>query len=422
MIQTLLKLLFFISIVCLCFSCARRGNPTGGPLDSIPPVLVKSDPEFESINFTKKKFKIYFDEYVKLKDAKNNLVISPPQKYEPIITPLGSASKFISIKILDTLDANTTYSFNFGNSIVDNNEENELGNFKYVFSTGSYIDSLNLAGEVLDPLINDVTKNIDVMLYEYNEYFTDSTIFKEKPRYIANSLDSSLYEITNLRAGKYLLIGVDDRNNNNIYDPLSDKIGYLADTISIPTDSSFNLIIFKEIPELKVVKPKEIDKGHLIFGFMGNADDLIVELLTEKPGDFKSFIVYEKDMDTLNYWYTPFENDSLNFRVSLGDYSEDFILKTRKPDIDSLNVSMYSGGVLHLLDTFSISTNTPIVNFDKSLIKVTDIDTIEVNFNTIINKSKTQLYIDFEKNTKILIKLNFYPIQLRIFLEFQTIP
>jgi len=206
-----------------------------------------------------------------------------------------------------------------------------------------------------------------------------------------------------------LLIAVDDRNNNNIYDPLSDKIGFLADTISIPTDSSFNLIIFKEIPELKVIKPKEIDKGHLIFGFLGNADDLIIELLTEKPDDFKSSIVYEKDKDTLNYWYTPFENDSLNFRVSLGDYSEDFTLKTRKPNIDSLNVNRYSGTVLHLLDTFSINTNTPIVNFDKSLIKVTDIDTVDVDFNTILDKSKTQLYIDFKKEYENAYQIEILP-------------
>ena len=397
MYQTLSKLLFLISIISLCSSCARRGKPTGGPYDSIPPVLIKAVPELETINFTEKKFKIYFDEYIKIKDIKRNLVISPPQKYEPIITPAGSASKFISIKILDTLDANTTYSFNFGNSIVDNNEENELGNFKYVFSTGTYIDSLNLTGEVLDPKIKDVTKNIAVMLYEYNEFFIDSIIFKEKPRYIANTLDTTLYDITNLRSGKYLLIALRDGNNNSIYDPRSDKIGFLADTISIPTDTSYNLVVFKEIPELKVIKPKELHSGHLIFGFMGDAEGLKIDLLTEKPEGFNSSIVFEKDKDTLNYWYTPFENDSLNFTVSLGDYSEDFTLKTRKPDIDSLSVTKYAGGSLHILDTFSITTNTPIVNLDKSLIKVTDIDTVEVDFNAILDPSKTKLYVDFEK-------------------------
>jgi uncharacterized protein (DUF2141 family) len=397
MLRTLSKLLFLISVISLYTNCARRGNPTGGPMDTIPPVLIKAVPELETINFTEKKFKIYFDEYIKIKDIKKNLVISPPQKYEPIITPAGSASKFISIKILDTLDANTTYSFNFGNSIVDNNEENELGNFKYVFSTGTFIDSLNLTGEVLDPKIQEVTNNIDVMLYEYNKFFTDSIIFKEKPRYLSNTLDSTLYDITNLRAGKYLLIALNDANNNNIYDPKTDKIGFLKDTITIPTDTSYNLVIFKEIPEIKVLKPKELHSGHLMFGFMGDVDGLNIDLLTEKPEGFNSSVVFEKDKDTLNYWYTPFENDSLNFTVSLGDYSEDFTLKTRKPDIDSLRVSTYSGNVLHMLDTFSISTNTPIVSIDQSLIKVTDIDTVTVDFSTILDPSKTQLYVDFEK-------------------------
>lgn len=391
------KFLLVLMIASAFFDCARRGTPTGGPKDTIPPVLIKAIPAMETVNFKEKQIKIYFDEYIKLKDVSQKLVISPPQKTNPILTPVGTASKFITIKIQDTLDANTTYSFNFGNSIVDNNEENKLGNFKYVFSTGTYIDSLNLAGEVTDPMMKKTVKGIDVMLYEYNASYTDSVIYKQKPRYIGNTLDSTLFELTNLRAGKYLLIALKDANNNKIYNPEIDKIGFIKDTITIPTDQKYNFTIFKEIPKLKVFRPKEVSKGRIQFGFEGKANDLDIELLTQKPADFKSQIVFEKGKDTLNYWYTPFEADSLTFSVKKNDYTEKFTLRPRSTKIDSLKMTQNATGTLHLIDTFSITTNTPMVSFDRSKIKITEKDSTLVDFKETLSKSKTKLTLNFDK-------------------------
>ncbi len=406
---SLFKFFILLLVSSIFFNCARRGTPTGGPKDSIPPILIKAIPKVETINFDVTKIKIYFDEYIKLEDVKKKLVISPPQKYDPIITPLGTASKFISIQILDTLDPNTTYAFNFGNSIVDNNEGNELENFKYVFSTGSYIDSLKVTGEVTDIVIKESAKNIDVMLYEYDSSFTDSIIFKEKPRYIANTLDSTLYELSNLREGKYLLIALKDANFNKIYNPEIDKIGFIMDTITIPTDKKFNFSIFKEIPLFEMTRPKEANKGHIIFGFLGKAKDVNIELLTETPSNFNAKINFEKNKDTINYWYTPFETDSLNFLVSKDDYSENFTVKTRSSDIDSLKILKSTNNVLHLIDTFSIETNTPIISVDKTLIKIIDKDTLSVDFSTILSKSKTKLYINFDKKHEQKYALEMLP-------------
>ena len=407
--STFVKLLIVTALYITFFGCAKRGTPTGGPKDSIPPVLVNAIPKMESINFKESKVKLFFDEYIKIKDVKKNLVVSPPQKYDPIITPSGTASKFITIKILDTLDANTTYSFNFGNSIVDNNEDNKFGNFKYVFSTGTFIDSLKLAGKVTNPLIKKSLTNIDVMLYEYNDKFTDSIIYKQKPRYIANTLDSTLFEITNLREGKYLLIALQDANSNKIYNPEIDKIGYISDTIKIPTDSIYNFTIFKEIPKLAVIKPKEVNKGHAIFGFEGNATNLNIELLTKTPEDFKFVINNEINKDTINFWYSPFEADSLNFRVSKDTYSEDFTLKLRSSKIDSLKASPGLNGTLHLIDTFFVATTTPIINFDASLIKISKIDSTQVPFSTQLSNSKNRLYLNFEKEYNTDYKFEILP-------------
>ena len=142
---TMKKLICLVAILSLIIvSCAKRGTPSGGPLDKTAPILLKASPENYSINFSGNEIRLNFDEYVKLKDVNKQLIISPPLKTIPTIVPQSGASKFIKIKILDTLQPNTTYSFNFGNSIVDNNEENPFPFFKYVFSTGSEIDSLQV--------------------------------------------------------------------------------------------------------------------------------------------------------------------------------------------------------------------------------------------------------------------------------------
>jgi len=390
-------------------SCARMGTPTGGPRDSIPPILIKAIPEMETIHFKEEKIKIYFDEYIKLDKVNEQLIISPPQKNDPEIFPQGSASKFISIKILDTLDQNTTYSFNFGNSIVDNNEGNELGNFKYVFSTGDYIDSLKVAGEINDPMVKDFAKDIDVMLYEYDSLYTDSVIFKQKPRYIANTLDSTLYELTNLRAGKYLLIALRDNDNNKIYNPENDKIGFVKDTISIPTDNTYNISIFKEISELKLFKPKELKKGHLVFGYNGKFKNFKIDVTSDVPYDFRSELTFEEEMDTVNYWYTEVAADSLNFTVTADSITEHFTARIRSTEIDSLISAPSAGSTLHLLDTFSIQTNTPIIRIDSSLISLVDQDTLNVPFRAYLAASKTKLFIEFEKEQENLYKMNILP-------------
>ncbi|MDP3314268.1 Ig-like domain-containing protein [Lutibacter sp.] len=405
--NSVFRLLIFLMTLTFFFNCARRGTPTGGDKDTIPPVLIKAIPSVETINFKDDKIKIFFDEYIKLKDVKQQLVISPPPKNPPIIGPMGTASKYVSIKILDTLKPNTTYLYSFGKSIVDNNEENVLPNFKYVFSTGTYIDSLKLAGEISELKVTKPVKNIDILLYEYNTTYTDSIIFKEKPNYVANTIDSTLFEFTNLKAGKYLMIALKDANFNKIYNPEIDKIGFVLDTIIIPTEKKYNFPLFKEIPKLKFISPKEVNKGHLFFGFEGKATDVSIKLLTETTPDFKSVVNIEEGKDTLNYWFTPFEVDSLNFSVSSGNYQENFTVKLRSTKLDTLNIKNTTGGILHLNDTLTIKSVTPILTLDPSLFQLIEKDSISVPFKAILAPTKNKISIDFEKkhNTDYILKL-----------------
>ena len=121
----------------------------------------------------------YFDEYVKFKDIQKQLVISPPMDPEPEITPLSTASKYITIKIFDSLQPNTTYAFNFGESIIDNNEGNPFPFYKYVFSTGTYIDSLSVKGLVVEAFERETPEAVSVVLHEVDTTYTDSIVFKQ---------------------------------------------------------------------------------------------------------------------------------------------------------------------------------------------------------------------------------------------------
>ena len=192
MLRRLLAYLFLFFAVFSLFQCGRKGTPSGGIKDIIPPKLKYAEPPNLSVDFKAKKIRLYFDEYIKLNKIQEQLIVSPPLKYTPVITPAGTASKVIEILIKDTLQENTTYTINFGQSIVDNNEGNPNSFLTYVFSTGSYIDSLSLKGVVEDASNKKAETFISVMLYEIDSTYNDSTVYKRPPNYITNTLDSTI--------------------------------------------------------------------------------------------------------------------------------------------------------------------------------------------------------------------------------------
>ena len=235
-----------VSLLLFTSSCAKRGTITGGSKDTIAPKIISSSPENFNTNFKDNEIRIVFDELIKVKNINKQLIISPPFKNQPIIVPQGSASKFISIKILDTLKPNTTYSFNFGQSITDNNEGNPYSQFKYVFSTGSYIDSLTLVGKIKDAYEEKPDSFVSIQLYDATT-FKDSTIFNETPLYVTNTLDSlKFFAFENIKAGDYKIIALKDKNNNYKFDPKSDKIAFLEQTITLPNDTLYELELFKQ--------------------------------------------------------------------------------------------------------------------------------------------------------------------------------
>ncbi len=400
MIQRILGSLFLVLIITALTQCARRGNPSGGEKDIIPPVLMKSVPENLSTNFNAKKIRLYFDEYIKLKDVQEQLIVSPPLQYAPLITPQGTASKYIEITIKDTLKDNTTYTFNFGQSIVDNNEGNPNSFLTYVFSTGSYIDSLEVSGVVIDGFNREADEFISVMLYEIDSTYTDSTIYKRPPNYITNTLDSTtIFSLKNLKAGKYRMFAIKDESKNNIFDQNLDKIGFTTDTITLPTDSIYLLTMFKEIPDYSISVPNFAAKNKIIFGYQGVGDNIKIEPITQLPDTVRTIITKEPKKDTLNYWFTPFEMDSIIFKIT-NDYEktiDTFTVKSRKKvETDSLRLVPNQNGVLSFTEPLFISANTPIVAIDSSKIKLINKDSIPVAFNMILDSVENRVNLNFE--------------------------
>ena len=419
-IQRLIALCFFFLIITASIQCARRGTPSGGPKDEDPPVLVKSEPDSMTINFNAKRIRLYFDELVKLTDVQNQLIVSPPLKYQPEVTPQGAARKYVEIIIKDTLLDSTTYTINFGQSIVDNNEGNPNPFLNYVFSTGDYIDSLTLSGSVEDAFNREADEFISVMLYEIDSAYSDSTVYKKLPNYITNTLDSTtVFELRNLKQGLYALLAVKDEGKNNLFDQRTDKIAFVEEFIQIPTDSTFLLTLFQEIPDFSVAQPSFAASNKIIFGYTGLGDSIEIKSLTQLPDTIRTKLAKEPGKDTLNYWFTPFEIDSIVFEIknTVFDQIDTFTVKTRKLAADSLVITPSHRSKINFEEPFYIQSNIPISNVDTTVVNIMNQDSLAVPFTTNLDILDNKVQINFEKEPNSTYQISILPQFLNDFFQ-----
>jgi len=400
--------LFFILITTFA-SCAKRGFISGGDQDTLPPVMLRSNPENHSINFNEKVIKIQFDEYIKLKNITQQLIISPPMETAPDISPMGSPKKELTIKIIDTLKPNTTYSFNFGESITDNNEGNALKQFKYIFSTGSYIDSLKVHGNIRDAFKKKPSNFVNVMLYDATN-FKDSTVYKQKPLYVTNTLDSlTSFSIENIKEGSYYVIALKDKNNNFKFDPDQDQIAFLKDPITIPTEETFELNLFKSKEKLKVNRPSQISENKWYLPYSGDIDDIDLKIKNNNK-DIAHAITKLAGKDSLQVWFPKMEVDSLLVQLKKADYEEKFTIRPRKiKTVDTLSVSPAQGGTLDFRDVFKLKTSTPFTKIDSTKIFITNKDTVAVPFKIVQQAFLQEISLEFEKKEQDKYNIQLLP-------------
>ena len=297
------KVLFLFLFALLTFSCARVGSPVGGSKDTIPPVVLGSNIDTTRINVPRdiKELRIDFDEYINLKDINKQLIISPPLKKIKKILPSGIANKYLLIKWDDTLQANTTYNFNFGNAIVDNNESNALQYYNFAFSTGDKIDDLFVTGE-LKSMFSDSEKkeeesNLVVGLYQQK----DSMDYRQKPYYITKADPDGYFELNYLSPGNYRLLAFEDTNSNSVYDAGKEKVGFLKEQITLDKSvSGLKVNLFPSKKKSKYVEMKEVPGG-ILMNFEGNPNPVKVLSLNPKLQDYK--ITQAPKSDSIYVWF-----------------------------------------------------------------------------------------------------------------------
>jgi len=438
-IPFLSALLFLLSLSffpLLFPSCASIGNPTGGPIDTIPPTLVRSIPEPNSIHYNGNKVALLFNEYLSPIDSKN-VIITPPQIKAPTIRALG---KKVMVELKDSLIANTTYTFDFTNGIADNNEKNAIEGFTFAFSTGDVIDSLVVSGTVLNAENLEPMPNIMVGLHSNlaDSAFTTIPFLRTS---VTN--DKGQFWIRNVAPGTYKLYALNDMKRSYKYDQANEDIAFndslitpdflpairmdtlRKDSLTIDTIKEVHytrfipdnaiLYLFKENKDKQYLSKVErpVDR-QLILRF--NSIDglppqlnLLEDSLSETPPEDWFIPEYSGDKKNITYWITDsliykrdtirvkanyLISDSLDNLVPVADTlrfiwrnketSKKTNKKTKESEVkpDFLKIDLTAKSVMEVFDTLKITFSEPVINPDLNKILIQQkVDTLWENKN-----------------------------------------
>lgn len=398
----------YILISILIYSCAQVVAPGGGKKDISPPKVVKYMPDSASLNFKSKSIEIFFDEFIQLKDINNQLIISPPLENPPDIK-VKNKSLIIDFDEKEQLKSNTTYAINFGNSLQDIHESNPIENFKYIFSTGSFIDSMIVKGKIENAFDHKAEKGILVMLY--ND-FSDSTIYKMKPDYFAKTKEDGTFQIDNIRSDSYKMLALKDGNANYIYDAETESIGFRDSLIDVSKKTTTLIDIFQE-PVKKLFLKKTIynSYGNIVFIFNKTADSILIKPLNQQISDKDIFLDYSKNKDSLTYWFRNSDKDSLILQVNNGSKIMDTLefkmikkeeaLKIKKNPLKLTVLNSPAGNQgFDLNAEFKIVFSNPV---DSVLFKTGMNKEIKLLEDTVIYKEYKNLFYSQESNNTILL-------------------
>jgi len=406
-----MKKIFFVAIfIVLLSACARVGSPEGGAKDTTPPKFLKSNIDTSRVNVptSTRELRLYFDEYINLKDANKNLIISPPIKKIKKIIPSNLANKYISITWDEDLQENTTYNFNFGNAIVDNNEGNVLPYFNFAFSTGKELDNLYISGTITDALLipeKPSKHGIVVGLY------ADSADFKQKPNYITKADEDGYFELNYLSKGKYSIIAFEDENENSVYDAGKEKVGFLKEKIDLSQNLSG--LKMKIYPSEKNIRYKETTpvSGGMLMVFEGNPNKVDIKSISYELTDYQ--ITHSEKSDSVMVWVG--KQNALNNRTLTplkisynADGKEDTISVSYKTnEKDELTLANNKGGQLPPEKDFVITANMALKEINPALWALKS-DSISQKFEARISEKNPKEIIissDFKAGKKYSLSI-----------------
>lgn len=293
------KYLALLLIIIGFYACASTGSPDGGPYDEEPPKFVRATPAPNAINNTRKNVSIEFDEFINLENASEKVIISPPQREQPEVKTSG---KRVVVKFIDSLVANTTYTIDFGDAIVDNNEGNPLGLFSYAFSTGPEIDTMAVSGTVLNAENLEPIKGIQVGLHKN----LNDTAFTKLPFDRISRTDSrGQFTIRGIAPGKYRIYALQDGNQNYMYDSKTETVAW-SDSLIIPSmapalrhDTVWNEIDTTHIDTIYEVHYTRFMPDDIMMRAFKQESSLQYLAKSERPDTKKFALYFSAKADTL---------------------------------------------------------------------------------------------------------------------------
>ena len=395
-----MKIFLSITVIAALFvfsQCAQQMAPSGGIRDLYPPTLdtnklTPAIPANFSTNFDANEIVLQFNEYFILDKPLKNVIITPILSQNPSYRIKG---KKLIIGLEGELKESTTYTINFGDAIKDITEGNVTKNFNYIFSTGSYIDSLIFKGRVQDAFTKSGVENATVMLYEEN---TDSIPFKEKPMYFVKTSRSGSFSMEYMKSGKYKAVALLDENKNYLFNPKSEAIAFLDSQIEIPKPTSDTLenpfVLFKE--DLKrqfVVEKKYTPQGKINLTMNRSSDDLAISGingLVLTPG----WINYSSKKDSIEFWIDTNDTKEKFISIFIDDksngYADTIKITTPTPKKAQPSPFVITNNAKKGLDNYSdliLNFNKPLSKIDDSKLKL-ELREEEVPFNVTQNRSR----------------------------------
>lgn len=365
------KQVYWLVYPLFLLACARQTTPTGGPKDSIPPRLVSSHPLQGSTNFKERTIELTFNEDVALNNPKEQLIITPALSKDPVIK---TKKEKVTLTFEEELKDSTTYSVNFRESIQDITEKNPADMLKLAFSTGSYIDSLSIEGNVYNLLTSADTKDATIALYESDTF----QIFKNKPTYITKSDVKGKFKFENLKPGLYHIYGMEDKSKNLIVDSKTESYGFLKDSI----------ILNKKTGQVKIP--------------LVRLDSRPLKLTSARP--YGTYFNIKTTKNIVNYKITTTSQQPIV--TSFGEDQSNIRVFNTIDELDSLQVR------LEATDSISNAIDTTLfIKFSERNAKPENFTSIPQNFDVIINKSEIKGSIKFNKP---ILAVNFDSLYYRI--------
>ena len=379
-----MKSLFTTILISIAFltlyGCAKQGMPTGGPKDTEPPRILSASPANSTLNVNGDEFYIAFDEYVVLKDVENNILVSPPLKNKPEYRTKG---KGVQVRLKDTLLENTTYLFQFKNAIADFNEGNLLPSLNYVFSTGSYIDSMTVGGRVTEALTHEPLEDaVSVWLMSLSDgeiFMTtwgDSTASAPTIAYTTRCDKDGTFRFNHIRPGTYNIFAIKDENKNQQLDP-GEGVAFLPQHVEAKNSKDSVVVGNKllsaadiDTVQLFLFSPKNDKQRITSSNFVAAGKIRITSMLpmtdpTILSGDEEVTWHLNKSRDTLTLWTFRQKCDSIQLIVSDPSGIQDTMRLRWRPKKAGLNQLPQNNirlnySKLPFFDTLAILFSTPL--------------------------------------------------------------